>query len=432
VGFVQEIGSDEIAANRNLARADVRGFRQDVFDLIVEKKPGHQRGLHAAKPFENGGLERDDHDASDLLGFAKSADERMLPSPEPIGLQFKVENDIVLAGKFQDFDERGDALAHEFAAKPGAGIEAANFGECHALNGALTGSGSVDGLVVESDEVRVASEMKIGLNESDAQRGGAAEGSKGVLRGVTGSSAMSNGKHGRENLLRKTQYEFSGSGRDSLSYANTVGVGTQERSGAERREAKYGAAGMRAMRRMGAAVMATMMSLLLVAAQVAGQGTEKHPKVDENLSRAVHHQLQMLPYYSVFDNLTYTIDGSKVTLSGQVVRPTLKEHAEAAVKSIEGVLVVVNTIEVLPRSPADDELRREVYRVIFEDGELKQYAVEPVPTIHIIVKNGAVTLEGSVNSNGDKELARTKAGSVEGVQKLANHLVVHEKETAAK
>jgi hyperosmotically inducible protein len=226
----------------------------------------------------------------------------------------------------------------------------------------------------------------------------------------------------------KTQDEFSGSRRDSLSYANTVGQRAQDRNGTKRREAKYGAAEMRAMKRVGAPAMV----LLLVAGQLIGQVTEKHPKVDENLSRAVHHQLLMLPYYSVFDNLAYTIDGYKVTLSGQVVRPTLKENAEAAVKSIEGVLVVVNTIEVLPKSAADNELRRGVYRAIFEDAVLKQYAVEALPAIHIIVKNGAVMLEGTVNGKGDKELAETKAGSVEGVQKVTNHLVVHEKETAAK
>jgi hypothetical protein len=200
VGFVQEIRSNEISADGNLARSDVRGFRQDVLDLIVEKKAGHQRGLQPAKPFENAGVERDDHDASDLLGFAESADERMLSSPEAIGLQFEIENDVVFAGKFQDFRECGDALTHEFTAKPGTGIEAANFGKRHGLDGALTGGGAIDGLVVEGDKVRVASEVKIGLNKSDAQRGGAAEGSQGVLRGITGSSTMSNSKHGRENL----------------------------------------------------------------------------------------------------------------------------------------------------------------------------------------------------------------------------------------
>ncbi len=198
----------------------------------------------------------------------------------------------------------------------------------------------------------------------------------------------------------------------------------------KRREAKYGVAERTAMKGTGALRLAMM--VMLAAGQLTAQNTEKHPKLDENLSRAVHHQLQMLPYYSVFDHLAYTIDGSKVTLTGQVVRPSLKEHAEAAVKSIEGVSSVANAIEVLPKSSADDELRRDVYRAIFEDGELKQYAVESLPAIHIIVKNGVVTLEGSVNSRGDKELAEQKADSVTGVQKAVNHLVVHEKETAAK
>jgi hyperosmotically inducible protein len=179
---------------------------------------------------------------------------------------------------------------------------------------------------------------------------------------------------------------------------------------------------------------ALLLILLLVAGPLAGQRTpaEKHAKTDENLARVVHHQLQMLPYYSVFDNLVFTIEGDKVTLRGQVVRPTLKENAEAAVKSLEGVATLVSMIEVLPKSPSDDELRREVYRIIFEDEVLKQYAIQGVPPIHIVVKNGAVALEGTVNSKSDKDLAEKRAGSVMGVQTLANHLVVHEKESAAK
>jgi osmotically-inducible protein OsmY len=178
--------------------------------------------------------------------------------------------------------------------------------------------------------------------------------------------------------------------------------------------------------------LAMAFTLLLAAAQLSAQLADKHPKIDENLSRSVHHQLQSLPYYSVFDYLTYTIDGSKVTLTGQVVRPTLKEHAEGAVKSIEGVITVVNNIEVLPKSAPDDELRRDVYRAIFEDSELKLYAVDPLPSIHIIVKNGVVILEGSANSKADKDLADSKARSVQGVQSLANHLLVRDKQSAAK
>jgi hyperosmotically inducible periplasmic protein len=179
---------------------------------------------------------------------------------------------------------------------------------------------------------------------------------------------------------------------------------------------------------------ATLLILLLMAGPIAGQSTpaEKHAKPDENLARVVHHQLLMLPYYSVFDNLVFTIEGDRVTLSGQVVRPTLKENAEAAVKSIEGVGTLVSIIEVLPKSPSDDELRREVYRILFEDEVLKDYAVQALPPIHIIVKNGTVALEGTVNSKSDKDLAEKRAGSVTGAQNLANHLVVHEKESTAK
>jgi hyperosmotically inducible protein len=171
---------------------------------------------------------------------------------------------------------------------------------------------------------------------------------------------------------------------------------------------------------------------LCLAAESKTAQAGKQPRADENLARVVHHQLLTLPYYSVFDNLMFTIDGDKVTLSGQVVRPTLKEHAEAAVRSIEGVSSVVSTIEVLPKSPADDQLRRQVYRAIFEDMVLERYAVQAVPPIHIIVKNGAVTLQGTVDNEGDGSLAAQRANTVAGIQNLANHLVVRGKQTAAK
>src|SRR5262244_203619 len=118
-------------------------------------------------------------------------------------------------------------------------------------------------------------------------------------------------------------------------------------------------------------------------------------KMQENLTREVRHQLLLLPYYSVFDNLMFKVDGDKVTLLGQVVRPTLKSDAEAAVKSIEGVASVDNQIEVLPVSPMDDQLRRAVYRAIYSDPSLSKYGWSALPSIHIVVKNGQVTLEGA-------------------------------------
>jgi len=106
----------------------------------------------------------------------------------------------------------------------------------------------------------------------------------------------------------------------------------------------------------------------------------------------------LLPWYSVFDNLAFKVERDKVTLFGQVTRPTLKSDAEAAVKSIEGVASVENNIEVLPLSPIDDQIRRAVYRAIYGEPALSRYSIQAVPSIHIIVKNGNVTLEGVVDN----------------------------------
>ncbi|MGB2629375.1 MAG: BON domain-containing protein [Candidatus Acidiferrum sp.] len=147
-------------------------------------------------------------------------------------------------------------------------------------------------------------------------------------------------------------------------------------------------------------------------------------EVTEPLTRALRHQLLTLPYYSVFDTIDFSLSGDTVILTGQVLRPTLRTHAEAAVKSLEGVGAVVNNIEILPRSTTDDELRRQVYRAIFEDPELATYAIQAVPPIHIIVKNGAVTLVGKVDTEQDLVRATKQVGKVIGVTSTQNLLVV--------
>ncbi len=147
-------------------------------------------------------------------------------------------------------------------------------------------------------------------------------------------------------------------------------------------------------------------------------------KYREKLYKEVRHQLVMLPWYSVFDNLEYKVDGDKVILMGQVTRPVLKSDAAAAVKSIEGVSSVVNNIEVLPPSPMDDQLRRAVYRAIYGDAGLSRYSIQAVPSVHIIVKNGNVTLEGVVDNETDKNLARLRANQVPNVFSVKNNLVV--------
>ena len=141
-----------------------------------------------------------------------------------------------------------------------------------------------------------------------------------------------------------------------------------------------------------------------------------------DLQREVRHELVTLPYYGVFDNLAYRVDGSKVTLLGQVRDPVLKENAGKAVKSIEGVSAVDNQIEVMPLSASDDQTRLGVYRAIYSKPSLQRYQMGAVPPIHIIVKNGDVTLEGVVANEMDKTVAGIAANGVGGVHKVVNNL----------
>jgi hyperosmotically inducible protein len=153
----------------------------------------------------------------------------------------------------------------------------------------------------------------------------------------------------------------------------------------------------------------------------------------ERIVKEVRHELVMLPFYGVFDNLAYKVDpDGTVTLIGQTVRPTLKSDAENVVKRIEGVTKVVNTIDVLPPSPDDDRIRLATYRAIYGDPALNMYQVRAVPPIHIIVKNGHITLEGSVAREMDKTIAGMRANSVPGAFSVDNHLVVDEPDNKKK
>jgi hyperosmotically inducible protein len=142
------------------------------------------------------------------------------------------------------------------------------------------------------------------------------------------------------------------------------------------------------------------------------------------IEKEVHHELVTLPFYGVFDNFAYKVEGATVTLLGQVTQPNIKADAERAVKQIEGVERVINQIEVLPLSPNDDRLRRAVYRAIYGTPGLDRYGLQAVPPIHIVVKNGHVTLEGAVGNGMDKLLAGMKANGVPGVFSVQNNLQV--------
>ena len=164
-------------------------------------------------------------------------------------------------------------------------------------------------------------------------------------------------------------------------------------------------------------VLASTMAML---APAADSDTKKGSKI----VRQVRHELVMLPYYGVFDDLAYRVDGSTVTLFGSVTRPTLKTAAQQVVKDIEGVERVVNEIEVLPLSPNDDRIRLATYQSIYGHTALNRYALQAVPPIHIIVKNGNVKLTGVVANEGDRNIANIQARSVQGAFSVENKLVV--------
>jgi hyperosmotically inducible protein len=147
-------------------------------------------------------------------------------------------------------------------------------------------------------------------------------------------------------------------------------------------------------------------------------------KAQERITKEVRHELLILPYFGVFDNIAYKVDGYTVTLLGQVVRPSLKSDAENVVKHIEGVEKVDNQIEVLPPSPMDDRLRVRLYRTIYGYPSLEKYALGVQKPIRIIVKNGNVTLEGVVDNEGDKNIAGIRANGVSGIFSVTNNLRV--------
>lgn len=146
---------------------------------------------------------------------------------------------------------------------------------------------------------------------------------------------------------------------------------------------------------------------------------------ETRIAREVRHQLVTLPFYGIFDDLAFRVDGDTVTLMGSVVRPTLKSSAENVTKNVEGVSKVVNNIKVLPLSSMDDQIRMAEYRAIYGDPSIgTRYGYRAVPSIHIIVNNGHVTLEGVVANEFDKNLINTRANGVPNVFSVTNNLVV--------
>jgi hyperosmotically inducible periplasmic protein len=172
-------------------------------------------------------------------------------------------------------------------------------------------------------------------------------------------------------------------------------------------------------------------TIWVAAAIVAGPGWlfgySSATPVENNgraLAEQVGHELMALPYYSVFDDLSFRVDGSRVILSGQVTQPVVKEDAERVIRRIPGVQGVLDQIEVLPPSRVDDQIRRGVYYAVYGYGPLERYGSGSQPAIRIIVKNGRVTLTGSVANQMDRSLVYQRARAVPGVFSVTNQLMV--------
>ena len=145
---------------------------------------------------------------------------------------------------------------------------------------------------------------------------------------------------------------------------------------------------------------------------------------EQRIAKEVRHELLMLPYYSIFDDLEFSVNGDTVTLLGAVVNPTLKKDAENAVKHIEGVHQVNNQIKVLPPSPEDDRIRLQVARAIYNQDSLYRYFQGAIGSIHIIVENGHVTLKGVVDNRADDTMAKLAANQVPGVFSVNDDLQI--------
>jgi hyperosmotically inducible protein len=178
------------------------------------------------------------------------------------------------------------------------------------------------------------------------------------------------------------------------------------------------------MRRVGNLILAIAATLAIAtsAAVAAPVVSNDQGLNQQQIMKKVQKELVTLPYYGVFDNLAYKVEGDTVTLYGQVVRPSTRQDAEHRVARIKGVERVVNQIEVLPLSSFDDSIRVRTYRTLFRTGGLYRYAMGANPSIHIVVNRGHVTLEGVVSNEGDKNLAYMAARGVPGVFSVTNNL----------
>ena len=156
-----------------------------------------------------------------------------------------------------------------------------------------------------------------------------------------------------------------------------------------------------------ARLVATTLVVLAVATSAGATGQKENLQV----FRDVQRQVLQYPHFTIFDSVSAQVDNGTVTLVGKVTMPYKKNDIEKRVARIDGVHEVVNKITVLPVSSFDDELRFRIARAIYGNSNFWNYGSMANPPIHVIVENGHVTLDGVVNSNTDRMLARSIASS---------------------
>jgi osmotically-inducible protein OsmY len=144
----------------------------------------------------------------------------------------------------------------------------------------------------------------------------------------------------------------------------------------------------------------------------------------DQMENDIVNTIRLAPHYGVFDSFSFKMDGNNVTLLGQAMLPITKEEVFRRVAKVAGIGTVYNKIEVLPLSKRDDRIRLEVYRNLFGTADLYRYALSPDPSIHIIVKDGNVKLEGVVSNEGDSKFALMAVRRVNGILSVTDNLKI--------
>ena len=168
-----------------------------------------------------------------------------------------------------------------------------------------------------------------------------------------------------------------------------------------------------------------MAAALVATAGAAGKESPSGPRTDADVAKSVRHEILMYPNYTLWDDVSFRVQNGSVELLGAVNQPYKKSDLQRIIQHVPGVAAITNEIKVLPLSPMDDRLRLQVARAIYRDPTLSRYAMGAVPSIHIIVDNGHVTLTGAVNSNMEKQIAGMRAsGAGLGFGPVVNNITV--------